>query len=205
MKAFGKFIRTTIAGGILFMIPVIVVISFAKKALNILKRLTEPWDARMKSEIMWGLDGHNLVGGLMLIVLCFLAGLVFQVATIKRYVTMVEVKLLSRFPGYRLIKALASEAVGDSNGQGQAPVLVKEGDRYRPGFLTEQHGDLCTVFLPEAPQVNTGELQILPATSVVHLPITTHSMKHMIRSLGKGISKLMAENPDQPNGSKAKF
>jgi uncharacterized membrane protein len=199
VKTFGKFVRTTIAGGILFMIPVVIVISVAKKALGILRQLTALWDERLKAEIIWGLDGHNLVGILMLFILCFFAGLIFQVASVKRYITMVEVKLLSYFPGYLLIKSLASEALGDSNVHILIPVLVKEGNGYRPGFLTEQCGDLCTVFLPEAPQVNAGELQIISASLVIRLSITHQAMKHMIRNLGKGITKLIIENPEQPS------
>lgn len=194
IKTFGKFIRTTIAGGILFMIPLIIVISVVKKALHILKPLTDPWDARLKDDIFWGLDGHNLIGILMLIVFCFLGGLVFQLTPVRRYVNMIEVKLLSYFPGYLLIKSLVSEALGDSAERMLVPVLVKEGDSYRPGFLTDQQGDLCTVFLPEVPHVNNGELQIIPVISVTRLPITNHAMKHMIRNLGKGITKLVPKD-----------
>src|SRR5688572_22591449 len=115
MKTIGRFIKTTISGGILFMIPVIIIVIIGKKALDILKPITEPWDERLKGEIIWGLDGHNLVGVSMLVIVCFLAGLVFQLTPMRRYISILEIKLLSYFPGYLLIKSLASEALGDSD------------------------------------------------------------------------------------------
>lgn len=185
------------AKGVLFLLPVVVIVVVLKKALDILRRVTASWDERLKGEIIWGLDGHNIAGILTMIILCIITGLAFQTAIVKRCIDKAEAKVLSYFPGYLLLKSLASEVLDASNERVLVPVLVKDGDSYRPGFLTEQHGGLCTVFIPEVPQVNAGELQIVLVSSVIRLPISSHAMKHMIRNLGKGITRLTPEHSKQ--------
>jgi uncharacterized membrane protein len=185
--------RTTIAGGILFLIPVVIILSVARKALVILQPITEPWDKRLNNNIIWGLDGHNLVGIGLLLVICFVAGLVFKVSIVRSSMSKIEKNLLTYIPGYALIKSLATEAFSDSKEDVLTPVLIKDENCYRPGFLVEQHGDFCTVFLPEPPQANAGELQIVPSASVIRLSVSSSAMKFIIRNLGRGVSKLVPQ------------
>ena len=172
MKSFLRFIRTTIAGGILFLIPVVIILSVARKALTILHPITEPWNKRLNNDILWGLDGHNLVGIGILVVICFVAGLIFKLSIVRSSVSKMEKNLLYYIPGYALIKSLATETFSDSKEEILVPIMLKDENSLRPGFLVEQQGDLCTVFLPEPPQANSGELQIVPSASVIRLSIS---------------------------------
>ena len=105
MKSFTKFLRTTITGGILFLIPVVIILSVAKKALVILHPITEPWDKMLTSDIIWGLDGHNLVGFSILLIICFLAGLIFRLSVVQSSVSKIERNFLLYIPGYSYLKS----------------------------------------------------------------------------------------------------
>jgi len=189
MKSVYKFIRTTLAGGILFLLPVVILISVFRKALEIVDQFTHKWDERLQGEIIWGLDGHNLVGIGLLVLVCFLAGLLFRLSSVRTSVSKLEANLLSYIPGYLLIKSLAVETFSDSQEETLPPVLIKSDDTYRLGFMTDQGSGYCTVFVPDAPQGNAGELHVVPEASVIKLPIKTKAMKHMIRNLGKGVTQ----------------
>jgi uncharacterized membrane protein len=195
MKPVSKFIRTTLAGGILFMIPLVIIAALVKRSLEFVDRATAPLTRHMHEEIIWGLDGSNLVGISVLLILCFLCGLLFRVASIQTSINRLEEKFLSYVPGYTLLKSLASEALKETSTHSMVPVFVKEEAGYRPGFLIEQKGKLCTVFLPEAPQANTGELQIVPDEVVIKVALGTNAMNHLIRNLGKGMIDFI---PNQP-------
>lgn len=194
MKAMTKFIRTTLAGGILFMIPLVIILSVVKRSLGFVSKVTAPLTKHMDEEIIWGMNGDNLVGIAVLLTLCFLCGLLFRFAPVQSSINKLEEKFLSYIPGYTLLKSLANDALRETRGESMVPIFVKEGKGYRPGFLIEQKGKLCTVFLPEAPQANTGELQVVSNDVVIKVSISASAMNYLIRNLGKGTIEYIPEN-----------
>jgi hypothetical protein len=50
MKKFGHFLRTTVVGGIFFLVPIIVLIIVLNKALAIAHKLVDPIAARLPFE-----------------------------------------------------------------------------------------------------------------------------------------------------------
>jgi uncharacterized membrane protein len=200
MKSFTRFLRTTIAGGILFLIPLVILASVAKKGLKFLEPITAPWDRTLPDNFLWGLDGSNLIGIGILLLISFVAGLIFKVSVVKSSISKIEENFLSYIPGYAFLKSMATEALGRSDETSLRPVLVKDEDKYLLGFLVEQRGTLCTVFIPEAPQANSGDVQIVLEECVIKLSITSNAMKFIIRNLGKGAADLIPNvNGSTPN------
>lgn len=187
MKSINRFIRTTLAGGILFMIPLVIVVAVVRKALDILQVITVPLDEALDGEIIWGLDGRNLVGIGLLVLFCFLGGLLFRLAKVQASIDRLEENFLSYIPGYMLLKSLADDALTETKVHAMVPVLVKDDEAYNPGFLIEEKNGMGMVFLPEAPQANTGEIKIVPIDIVIRISISSTAMIHMIRNMGRGI------------------
>ena len=189
MNSLYRFIRTAMAGGILFLLPIVILFTVVSKGLEILDTLTQGLDERLDGTIIWGLDGHNLLGIGLLLLICFVVGLLFRINRVKTSVNKFENNVLTYIPGYLLIKSLATEALSDSQEELMQPVLVDSDGTYRLGFMTEQNNGYCTVFVPDAPQGNQGELHVVPEATVIKLAIKTSAMKHMIRNLGKGVTQ----------------
>lgn len=82
MKSFLSFIRTTITGGILFLLPVVLLIMIFAKALEILHKISAPLSEKLPV-IIFGLDGSNLVAIALLILICFLSDLLFRSNLVK--------------------------------------------------------------------------------------------------------------------------
>lgn len=185
MKSFSHFLRATLTGGVLFLLPIVLLSLIIGKALSFMKKITDPLGEKLP-DIVFGLDGRALLALFFLIAVCFLSGLLFQSKKAKNLMRGLETNVLSYVPGYSMIKSLASDAVGEKSENILTTVLVKDGDSWNIGFLVEEIGDLCTIFFPEAPRHDSGEVKIVPAASVKRLHITSNVAVKSLNSFGKG-------------------
>src|SRR5205085_5904096 len=138
------FLRTTLTGGILFLLPVILLIIILGKAYDILHKLAAPLNKRMP-ELILGLDGSNLLTIFLVILVCFLGGLLFRSATVQRGISGLEENVLVYLPGYFMLKSIAADAVGSDSAHDMTTVLVKDDETWNIGFLVEENDKHCTV------------------------------------------------------------
>jgi uncharacterized membrane protein len=185
MKPIFSFIRTTIAGGILFLLPVVLIGIILARAYIILNRFSSPLSRRLPNDIL-GFDGHILISLLLLVLVCFLSGLMFKTQIVKRWIKTLEDKVLVFLPGYTLMKSLTTDTIGDSKEATLKPALIKEGEFWGLGFLVEEGDNLSTVFRPDAPRHDAGEIRLVPKESVRKLNVPLNVFSKSIRNYGKG-------------------
>ncbi len=181
-----RFIRTTIIGGILFLLPLVVLYIIFEKANSILSVIAEPISKKISDSFL-GFDSSGLITILLLILICFIGGLVFRSKRVKKGLQKLEDKVLVFIPGYSLIKSVTADTLGEDVEHKLIPVRVADGEDWLLGFLVEEGESHCTVFLPDAPRYDAGEIRILPASSVIKLEVSTNKFTKMIRSYGVGV------------------
>ncbi len=182
MKSILLFLRATLTGGVLFLLPVVLLIMILNKAHIVLVKISAPFAHRLP-EFIFGLDGHNV---LAILFLCFISGILFRSATVKGWIGKLEDNVLSFLPGYSMIKSITADAIGEKVEQSLHPVLVQDGDTWNIGFLVEEGEGLCTVFFPEAPRHDSGEVKIVPASAVKKINVTANLAAKSLKSYGKG-------------------
>lgn len=185
MKTIFRFVRTTITGGILFLLPVVVLFLIFEKAFSIVQVLSKPVSGWI-SESVLGFDGSKLITLVLLLLICFGAGLLFRSAKVKRQLGKLEDRVLIYIPGYSLIKSITADTLGEESEHKLTPVRVADGESWLLGFLVEEGERHSTVFLPDAPRYDAGEIRIMPSTMVVKLDISANKFAKMIRSYGIG-------------------
>src|SRR5207247_8641502 len=84
MKKFGHFLRTTLVGGILFLVPIVVLIIVLNKALAIAHKLVDPLAARLPFESLIGLRTPHVFAIALLVIFCFVAGLFARARLAKK-------------------------------------------------------------------------------------------------------------------------
>ena len=182
------FIKTTVVGGVVFLIPaVIVVIALGKLigALKVIAKALAPF---------FGIK--SLVGGLVLdllaftvtVLLCFVAGLLAKRASAKRMRERLDTTLLNSFPGYAFIKGVAENLRQTEELAGSfLPVLVQFDDYVQIAFETQREpAGKVAVYLPGAPNPWSGTLVYVSNERVKPLPMTLTDALRNIRRLGKG-------------------
>ena len=112
------------------------------------------------------MDAKRLVAALALVLLCFLAGMIFKIGFVKRGIRYLEDRILSHLPGYSLMKSKASDKFGEKIEYYLATVMVEQNQTWRIGLLIEEIEGFSTIYLPLAPMNDSGEVIIIPSTSV---------------------------------------
>ncbi|MCJ7758153.1 MAG: hypothetical protein MUP24_08385 [Gillisia sp.] len=69
------------------------------------------------------------------------------------------------------------------------PVLIHEDDSWSLAFLVEKGETYRTVFIPEAPGHDSGEVKIIPSNRIQKLEISMPKFTQNIKFFGKGAVK----------------
>ncbi len=185
MKSFTTFLRATISGGILFLLPVVLVIMMLGKAHQIMVKISGPL-ANLLPDRLLGLDGSMILAIILLVLICFFAGLLIKSKRVKQQMGRLEDTLFVYIPGYLLLKSIAADTVGESEATALKPVVVKDGDAWKIGFLVEEKAGLSTVFIADAPRHDAGEVLIFPSELVKRINVPNNKVIQSLKNYGKG-------------------
>ena len=192
MKKLLQFLRTTLVGGLLFLVPLVVLGIALGKALGIARQIVEPLAAHLPVHSIIGLQTPLLlaVGGIVL--LCFLAGFFARTVLARKIVSGLEGSVLSNVPGYEFLKRMSASSLGVEQEGGYPAVLVRFDDAAQIGFRIEVLANgLVAVFVPGVPNANAGEVYIINADRVSLLDVPPARALNCLKQLGVGTGGLL--------------
>jgi len=188
MKRQFDFVKTTAVGGLVFLIPAVIVVIALGKLLTGLKTLAKTLSPILGIESWFGGFVLDIVAFAVIVLICFAAGLLAQHAAAKRVREKLDRSLLNFIPGYAFIKGLAdnlrqTEEISVSF----VPIMVQFDDHAQMAFETERlpNGKVA-VYLPGAPNPWSGNVVFVSNDRVKPLSITLPEALRNIRTLGKG-------------------
>ena len=187
MKAIAEFTRTTLIGGLLVILPVYVSFILLAKTLGGVVALLSPITAAIPA----GVQFREVLAILIVLAVCFLAGLLVRTRPGVRAKSALERALLEKVPGYSLMRGLAARVAGDERGAIFTPALVEIEEALSPGFIIEELEDgRYTVLVPSVPTPAAGSLFILPRERVHPLDVPFTSVVKVISKWGAGAGEL---------------
>jgi len=182
-----KFLKVTIIGGIVFLVPITVLLMIFSKIVNFLAKLATPLAAWLPVDRVGGVALADLVAIFGIIVLCFLAGLVARSRAVTRSIRSLETRFLYAIPGYSFVKSMAGSVVGAEDSKTLTPVIASFDDASQVAFKVESLADgRVVVFIPGAPNPWDGSLFIMTADRVEPLERSLAAAVKHIRGLGAG-------------------
>jgi uncharacterized membrane protein len=194
MKSILRIIRTTLVGGILFLVPIAVLLILIEKAYHIVEKVTIPLSSHLPKVKILGLALQEIIGLLIIIVICFLAGIVARTKVAKNLVTKLEEKILSLIPGYSFMKGINENIFGVNDGENLKVILARVDDGWQFAFLIEQiNEDHFTVFVPDAPNPMSGGVYFMEKDHIKEVPISQKEALQCIRKLGFGSANLLKD------------
>ena len=192
------FILTTIIGGVVFLVPVVILAVVLVKAMGFMMIVAQPMADWLPIDTVSGVALANVLAILALIVVCFLAGLVARQALASAFVAKVESKILVNIPGYMMIKNLVS-GFDASKAEGLKPVAILLGSAERVGFEIEKLADgRSVVFIPSAPSPFSGITQLLPPEQVIYLDVSAKVIIEVTENFGHGMGEVLATRKSSP-------
>jgi uncharacterized membrane protein len=199
------FLKTTIVGGVLFLLPLAVVLMVLGYALGLASKVAQPISDRLDLQ-QWGdLAGVGLVtilSALVLVLVSFAAGIVARTYSGERITRWFESSLLGRLPQYQMLKSMTEGLAQLENARGIKAALISIEGGWQMGYLLEPlENGWSSVFLPQAPTPMSGNVMYLPADRVRPLGITMVEAMSIIRRIGVGSGEaLRGADLTQPPG-----
>lgn len=171
MKTLAEFFKTTLIGGVLVILPVYVAILLLAKMVGGLLALLAPVTAGIPA----GLQFRQIAAILLLVVACFIVGLIVRTGPGLRAKNACERAVLERLPAYGFLRGLARQLTGHGDEHTMEPCLAEIEEALVPAFIVEDLGDgQYTVLVPSAPTPMAGSIYILAKERVhpVDIPFT---------------------------------
>jgi uncharacterized membrane protein len=196
MQRYG-FIKATVVGGLLFLLPLVVVVLIIGKAFQISMVVAKPIGALIPIDSVGGVALAKILAVLVILVLCYLAGRVARFSSIKRKVAGIEELLIAAVPGYTFAKTMVSGVAKAEDEAGRmTPVLVRLDDYKQIAFEVERTpGGNVVVFLPGAPNPWSGSVVYVSADRVEPLDMLPQEAIKNIRVLGRGSANIASAGP----------
>jgi len=187
MRAITKFIKTTIFGGILVIMPLYLTLLLLLKALASMQVLIKP----ITRLLPVSLQHPQIVAAVTLISLCFICGIAVRTRLGLSSLNLLERNLLEKIPGYTLIRGLAGTLVGKGDEQTFLVVLAEIEGALVPAFLIEDCGDgQCAIFVPSIPTPAAGSIYIIARSRVHLVDVTFAKAITVISKWGAGSKEL---------------
>jgi uncharacterized membrane protein len=188
---YSGFIKTTLKGGLLFLVPVAFLVLILGKAFGMILKVAKPLGDWLPVESLGGIAIANLIAIFVLLAICFAAGLVANLLVVRSAVDRFETAFLSDIPGYTFARGMVNSFVDAENAADDLiPVVAQFDDNAQLAFEIERtQGGNVVLYLPGAPNPWSGSVIYMPETRVERLNMKTHEAIKMIRVLGKGSAR----------------
>lgn len=183
--------RTTVLGGLVFLIPFVIVIVVGGKALGAMRNVARPIAGSLGIDHVGAIAMIDIVAVVLLIAACYLAGLVATGGRLQRLQQAFDQKLLELFPRYTFVKSMA-EGLGAGSGQKTLqPVLVHFDDQSQLAFEVERGAEWVVVYLPGSPDPWSGAVSLVKPERVQPLDVDFNAATKCVRLAGRGATKLV--------------
>jgi uncharacterized membrane protein len=187
-----EFLKTTLVGGLLFLLPVVLIVIVLGYAMQMAAKVLKPISDYLPMEAVVGVRGETVLAVLVLIFISFVAGLVARTNAGKRVMRWSENSLLGGLPQYQLVKSMAEGFAHVENAESVHPALVSIEGGWQIGYLLEPlENGWVTVFLPQAPTPMSGNVMYMPADLVRPLGITMVQAMAVVKRMGVGSAKAL--------------
>jgi uncharacterized membrane protein len=190
--SFTGFLRATLVGGLLFLLPVVLIVIVLSHAMQLAVKVAKPISSLLPVEAVIGIRGETCLAVLLLILLSLGAGLVAQTKAGKRILSWSENSFLGGLPQYQVMKSMAEGLAHVESAESVHPALVSIEDGWQMGYLLEPlEKGWVAVFLPQAPTPMSGNVMYLPADRVRPLGITMVQAMAIVKHIGVGSAKVL--------------
>lgn len=195
MKGQFGFLKTTIIGGIVFLIPLIIIVAIIGKAFAIMEKVADPLSSMVPIDSVGGITIVNLIALSLILLVCFLAGLAARTVPAGKLVHFLESHILSHIPAYAFIKGMTASIAGAEDGTGMTAVLARLDEYSQVAFEIERvEGGNVIVYLPGAPNPWSGTVCVMTEDRIQPIDTTMMSAVQNIRHLGRGSGEFLRHN-----------
>lgn len=182
-----RFLKTTVLGGILFLVPIIIFIAIIGKALQFTNKLAIPLAGLLGLDKLAGIAAAEILAICLLVLICFFAGLAAKTLIARKFIQTLEVNVLEKIPAYEFLKAKTRSMLSSEEAEGMHPVLARFDDSWQLAFEIERiEGDKVVMYLPGSPDPWSGSVCVVTKDRITPLDVPVKAVVNLMKRLGKG-------------------
>lgn len=185
------FVRATALGGVLFLLPLAVVVGLLGYVYSFVVVIYEPMQEWIPVRTAAGIAMLFAIVVIALLFACFTAGLMAHRAIGRKVSDLIEKYLTTFFPKYAIYKDLLAGNIGGTfDVPTLKPVLVTTPECRRIAFESDRLSDnSVVVFFPGAPDTWIGSVGIVAADKVEPLNVRFNDTVGILEQLGRDSQK----------------
>ena len=194
LRRLRKFLRTTLIGGVVALAPLTLIILLFRWVINVIGRnLTPLVDTLLQDSDPNPFFKFAIYVITFVAILCFffIIGL-FVKTRLSVFMKNAEDRYLQKIPGYKLAKETVQQFFGKNRSFFREVVLVDifNSGVLMTGFITDDQGEIITVFVPTGPNPTSGNIYHLHKDRVKKTGASVDNGMKSIISCGAGSAEL---------------
>ena len=198
MKRLQQFVITTLIGGFVVLLPIVIVVLVGKVLIQFVDKAVTP----LTNLVEWEIPGVllDLIAMVAIILFCFLVGLFIRTRMGMSVFRYIEKEWLELIPVYSTIRDIVQQFSGAKKTPfKQVVVLDPFGTGTEmTGFVTDEHDEHCTVFVPTAPNPTNGFIFHIRKDKLRWLNKKTEDAMRTVVGMGVGSQNLFGRTSTDP-------
>jgi len=191
-----RYINTTLLGCVAAILPLALVFMVFRWVVNLIGKYLRPivdfFTLHLLVDSKWIELAIYLIVVAAILIAFFSIGLIIQTRIGKFFNKVFEKKYLMKIPGYRIARETVMQFFGKNKSFFSQVVLVRlfNSGTLMTGFITEDQGDIITVFVPTGPNPTSGNIYHVSREQVLFTSIQVDNGMKTIISCGAGSSEI---------------
>jgi uncharacterized membrane protein len=194
MKKLKKFIKTTILGGLIVVLPVMLTFIFLRWLFNFTTGLIQPLTRILVEKSNMQKFLADIIVFVIIIGIFFVIGLIIKTRLGVFIHSVIEKRILKIAPGYSLFRETIKQFLGQERAPFSRVALVRvfENSTMMTGFITDEHADgSYTVYVPSGLNPTTGLIYHLQKEFVHPVEVSVENTIRSVISCGAGSKSLI--------------
>ncbi len=193
---FRNFLRTTLIGGVVALAPLTLIVLMFRWVINVIGRNLTP----LVDTILQDPDPNPyykfalyVLTFTAILIFFFIIGLIFR-TRMAVFLNKAEDRYFIKIPGYKIAKETVQQFFGKNKSFFKEVVLVDifNSGVLMTGFITDNQGEIITVFVPTGPNPTSGNIYHLPREKVLKTGASVDNGMKSIISCGAGSAEVFA-------------
>jgi len=205
MDRLRSFLRTSLLGGVVVILPVTILLSLFVWIFNLVTGLIDPLTQFLAKDSQLNEYIADYIVIALIIAACFFVGVLVETRLGGFLYRMIENRILKLAPGYSMIKETVLQIFGTKQGSPFSSVALAQvfgNETLMTAFITDTHEDgSYTLFVPTGPNPTSGLIFHLEGKYVHPVDVPVQDAMRSIISCGAGSGKLIKEHAAGKPGS----
>lgn len=191
-----RYINTTLLGGVAAILPLALVVIVFRWVINLIGKYLRPivyfFTEHLYVDSKWIELAMYLILVAAILLTFFSIGLIIQTRIGRFFKKAFEKKYLMKIPGYRIARETVMQFFGKNQSFFSQVVLVNlfNSGTLMTGFITEDQGEILTVFVPTGPNPTSGNIYHVSREQVIFTKAAVDNGMKTIISCGAGSSEI---------------